>query len=353
MILQQIDKRNIPNIFSQSKRDWKLRREEIKEMICHEEYGFLPPPPVSTDYEIIDKDDTFCAGNATLTKVLIKLTLGNGNFSFPVYCSIPNHKISPAFVHINFTDAVPDKYMPSEEICDEGFAVISFCYTDITSDDGDFTNGLAGALFPNGERDANSPGKIALWAWAAIRVMDYVQTLDPIDKKNIAVTGHSRLGKTALLAGAFDERFQFVISNNSGCCGAALSRNKVGERIHNICTMFPFWFCGNFKKYMNNESNIPFDQHFLLSLTAPRNLYVSSAQEDEWADPQSEYLSCIAVDEVYKQLGEKGFIHPDRYPHENEILHEGNVGYHIRSGQHYFSRYDWLKFIAFIRKHFK
>lgn len=343
---QELNKRNVPDIPEYLLND----RGKLQELICREVYGYMPSSPLGISYETVYKDDSFCAGNAELTKVLLKIDLEEGSFSFPIYCSVPKARVSPAFVHINFRDAVPDRYMPNEEICDHGFAVISFCYSDVTSDDGNFSDGLAGVIYRNKKRDLHSPGKIALWAWGAMRAMDYVQTLDGIDKKNIAVVGHSRLGKTALVAGAFDERFSYVISNDSGCSGAAISRQKAGETINDICTMFPFWFCENYKQYMKREALMPFDQHYLLSLTAPRKLYVASAAEDIWADPDSEYLACIAADNMYRAAGETGFIHPDRFPHENEILHAGNIGYHKRSGGHYLSRYDWLRFIEFMKK---
>src|SRR5690606_24717348 len=137
----------------------------------------------------------------------------------------------------------------------------------------------------------------------------------------------SRLGKTALLAGATDERFTCVIANNSGCSGAAITRNKQGEKISDIYTNFPHWFCKNYEKYMHNEFALPFDQHFLLAAIAPRNVYVSSAVEDLWADPDSEYLSCVAASEVYEKLGIKGFIHPPRFPQVGDVFQDGKIGY--------------------------
>lgn len=359
MFNEQLEKLIFPDVFCftdgrkvTGKEQWAERRKEIQNIICAEEYGFLPPVPINLHWETIYADDTFCAGKAELLSVKLTAELQNGKFSFPVNCVLPKTgRPCPAFLHINFRDSVPDKYMPSEELCDNGFAVVSFCYTDVTSDDGDFTNGLAGAIYKGSEKTADSPGKIALWAWAVMRVMDYMQTLDSIDKKNIAVAGHSRLGKTALLAGALDERFAFIISNDSGCSGAALSRGKTGEKIKDICHTFPYWFCENYKKYVDNEESLPFDQHFLLSLAAPRKLYISSANGDAWADPKSEFLSCVAAGEVYEFLGEIGFIYPDRSPLVNESLHSGSIGYHLREGLHYFSRYDWLRFIEYILKY--
>ncbi len=354
MIRDELSKRRLPDLltFQNGERvtdadAWRKRREEIKKILCEHEYGFLPPAPEALEAEIIEKNEKFCAGSVTLTKVLLKAKLPEGEFAFPIACAIPNGKTSPAFVHINFRDNVPDAYMPTEEICDNGYAVLSFCYKDVTTDDGDFTNGLAG-LLTKGDRAPDSPGKIAMWAWAAMRVMDYAQTLPSIDKNNIAVVGHSRLGKTALLAGAMDERFACVISNDSGCSGAAISRGKVGETIGRISTRFPFWFCENYAGYGGREYDQPFDQHYLLSLAAPRKLYVASAENDEWADPASEFLGCAAVSEVYELLGEKGFVHADAMPKAGDAFHDGTVGYHLRAGEHYLSRSDWNQFFKFM-----
>ena len=350
-VLEELKSRKLPEVFPGRKNgkdvapaQWQRRRQEIRQTLCREEYGFLPPPPAAVASEVLETDDAFCAGNALLQKVRLKIPLGQDSFSFPVSCALPKKSGCPVLILINFRDNVPDLYLPSEEICDHGFAVVSFGYQDVTSDDGDFSSGLAGKLYQGRERKADDPGKIAIWAWAAMRVMDYVQGLD-------GIVGHSRLGKTALVAGAFDDRFAFVISNNSGCSGAAVTRGKCGEKIPDIFGHFPYWFCGNYGKYAGREDRMPFDQHFLLSLTAPRKLYVCSSEEDSWSDPVSEYLGCVAADEVYRALGLEGFVYPDRLPRAGDVFQRGSVGYHLRGGKHYLSRYDWLQFMNFVLSH--
>ena len=248
--------------------------------------------------------------------------------------------------------------MPSEEIADNDFAVFSFGYEDVTSDNEDFTNGLAGILYNGRDRIGCECGKIPMWSWAASRVMDYCRTLDCLDFSASAVIGHSRLGKTALYIGMMDDRFNFVISNNSGFAGAALNRNRkyreAGEPFCSVdfCVKHHMqWFCENYRKYANNEESMPYDQHFLVAASAPRHVYVASADQDLWSDPHTEYLSCCAADEVYKELGSTGFIHPDRYPETGESFHDGDVGYHIRAGAHYLGREDWQQYMDYIRKH--
>ena len=188
-----------------------------------------------------------------------------------------------------------------------------------------------------------------IWAWAASILRDYAETLDYLDHERCAVIGHSRLGKTALVAGMIDERFKIAISNDSGCSGAALSRDKLGEDIDFICNRFPFWFCENYYKYKRNEHKLPFDQHFLLASIAPRRVYVASAEEDLWADPMSEYLSCFAASEVYEKLGLKGFVAEEKPPAEDSFYHAGEIAYHIRRGKHYLSRKDWNYYMDYIK----
>ena len=206
----------------------------------------------------------------------------------------------PAFLHINFRTALPDTYQPSEELCDNGYAVFTFCYNDVTRDNNDFCDGLAGVLYDNGERkNATDCGKIAMWAWAASRVMDYICTLPEIDHSRVTVVGHSRLGKTALLAGAVDERFFCSVSNDSGCSGAAITRQKQGERVKDIVERFPFWFCKNYAKYIGKEAEMPCDQHYLVASIAPRKVLIGSAAKDGWACPPSEQFCCFAAADAF------------------------------------------------------
>lgn len=329
-----------------------MKKEEIMRLLLTEEYGFLPPAPVSVTAQIESTEEKFCAGKAILQKINLICRTQEGEFTFPIYytCPTKREKPLPCFVHINFRDLVPDRYMPSEEIVDAGYAVLSFCYQDVTSDDGDFTNGLAGHIYPGGKREKTQCGKIGLWSWAASRVMDYALTLPELDPGRICVAGHSRLGKTALLTGALDERFYCAFSNDSGCCGAALSRGKQGESIRVIYDVFPFWFCENYQKYQDHEEQLPFDQHFLIAANAPHRVYVASAANDLWADPEKEYLSCVAASSYYEEKGLTGFVHPDRLPEIGDVFGEGYIGYHLRAGEHFFSREDWQKYISYLNK---
>ncbi len=319
-------------------------------MMSEHEYGYMPEPPQHLDVKYVSEDKSFCAGKAELRKLEFTVTVEGSEFSFPVFEATPNSRApAPAFVLINFRPDVPDRYLPSEEICDRGFAVFSFCYKDITDDSDNFRSGIAD-IFGNGRRRLASTGKIAMWAWAAMRVMDHIASLPYIDKENVAIIGHSRLGKTALLAGAHDTRFKYVISNNSGSSGAAIARGKGGEQINDIINRFGYWFCPQYKKYACAEHLLPFDQHRLLALIPPRHLLIGSAELDLWADPESEFLSLVLANDAYAAYGMTGLIHGDDIPHAPTVLSEGDAHYHIRRGAHYLSREDWNLYMDFIEK---
>ena len=328
-----------------------LTRAEMLETMQKEVYGYLPPKPDSLEWKVQNAFiPDFCAGKASSQRVELTAKLGDKTFTFPFVAVIPNAPgPHPFFIHINFRPDVPDRYMPSEEIVDNGFAVLSIYYQDVTTDNGDFQNGLAGVLYENGQRGPHDAGKIAMWAWAAQRVLDYAEQEPRLDKTCVTVCGHSRLGKTALFCGATDERFTFVYSNDSGCSGAAITRDKMGETVEIITRAFPFWFCENYWQYANREHEMPFDQHYLVASVAPRYAYVASAKEDTWADPYSEMLSCVAASPAYEALGLDGFICDDRLPEVGDRWHAGHIGYHLRAGQHYFGREDWNTVMDFIR----
>ena len=332
-----------------------MAKDEIFDLLLREEYGYFPSRPDSVSVTVENPGISNFAGKGYLQKLALTIKASFGEFTFPVYYVYP-HKIKtpvPAFIHMNFRDNVPDFYQPTEEILDRGFAVFTFCYKDVTSDDGDFTNGLAGVLFPDGKRKSDDCGKLAIWAYAASAVLEYALTLPEIDHGKISVVGHSRLGKTALLAGAYDERFYCAFSNDSGCGGAALARENTGETIRDIASKrFPFWFCENYLKYIDNEDSLPFDQHYLIAANIAHRAYVASAEEDLWACPKNEYLSCVAASRYFEENGKVGFIHPDRLPEICELLHEGNIGYHIRQGTHFMSREDWNYYMDYLETQF-
>lgn len=342
MLNRELKKRNLPPLKS---------KEEMIDIIVSEEYGVLPPAPDKISWEIIPSGiGSFCTGRASLDTVNCICEINGKSFTFPFKATIPNADgAHPFFVMINFRADVPDRYLPIEEIIENGYAVLSFCYEDISLDKNEFESGLAGVLYENGKRGENDCGKISMWAWAAQRVLDWAQTQPRLDMNRAMVCGHSRLGKTALLAAATDNRFALAYSNNSGCMGAAISRDKEGERKEVICRVFPHWFTEKFNARSTDESLLEFDQHYLVSSISPRYVLIGSASEDIWADPKSEMLNCVASSPAFENEGVKGFCHSDRYAEIGESFFEGNIGYHLRQGPHYFGRPDWLKLMEFAK----
>ncbi|AEE95892.1 acetylxylan esterase [Mahella australiensis] len=333
--------------------DWYKRRKEILSLLCDEEYGLRPPEPSAVSATIQEVDEAAYAGKVIEQHLMLSVKLNEHIFCFPLHIFIPKFVKNPMLiVYIAFRPDIPDRYLPLEEITDEGFALATFCYNDVAADREDyFTGRLAGLLKKDGQRAGNDTGKLMMWSWAASRVMDYLETRNDIDRNNIAIMGHSRLGKTALITGAYDERFTFTFPNDAGCSGDAITREKEGERVKQITDKFPYWFCPNYRNYAERETQMPFDQHFLVAAIAPRYVSAGTAIEDTWADPNKQYLSYVAADDVYKLLGKKGFIHPDRLPDAGDIFHDGTVGFHMRTGTHFHSRYDWLCFMEFMKKH--
>lgn len=326
-----------------------LSKKQITDMLLYEEYGFIPEKERQVSADITDRNESFCAGKADLVSLVINTESELGKFSFPAYYVCPKGKKNvPLFIHINFRDLIPDKYQPTEEIIDRGYAVMTFCYKDVTSDDGDFSNGIADVWYRGEKRDPHAAGKISMWAWAAMRLADYAETLPEIDKSRIFVVGHSRLGKTALLAGALDDRFACAFSNDSGCSGAAVSRGKNGETIRDICNKFDYWFCENYIKYVDNEDLLPFDQHFLLAANVGHKVYVASAKEDLWSDPDAEFLSCRLACDYFKANGQKAMLPEKNTASPGDFFHGGDIGYHIRSGKHYLSREDWKLYMDYL-----
>jgi hypothetical protein len=177
--------------------------------------------------------------------------------------------------------------------------------------------------------------------------MDVLERDREIDAKHVAVMGHSRLGKTALWAGAQDTRFSIVISNESGEGGASISRRMFGEQTRDLNAHFPHWFDGNFKKYSDHEDQMPFDSHMLMSLIAPRGLYVASAEEDRHSDPRGEFLGAAEASKVWELFGKKGIGTMEMPALQHPVGQD--VRYHIRAGKHDVTAYDWEQYLKFAK----
>lgn len=335
---------------------WKKnRRQEILELFRENVYGRVPSTPYTRSFTIVNEDKNAMNGNATLKQVDITISSGGKSLVIHLTLFVPNNvkKPVPAFLLIDNrgpantdpTRKVKSEFWPAEQVIERGYAIAVFYNADVDADNYDeFKNGIHGIL--DRERQPDSWGTIAAWAWGASRCMDYFISDKEIDSKKVAVVGHSRGGKTALWAGAEDQRFALVVSNESGCGGAALARRKYGETIARINTACPHWFCTNYRKYNNNENALPVDMHMLMALIAPRAVYVTSAAEDLWADPRGSYLSLYYSMPVFQLLKTKSFLPFDMPPLDKPVI-SGKTGYHIRSGAHNMLLKDWNWFMDF------
>lgn len=349
-----------------SAKEWRdIRRREILELFRTNVYGRAPVGrPEKLRFETRETTKTALAGKATRKLVDIHFSGPGGKGVIRLAVFIPNDagKPVPGFVlicnrsrtNIDATRKRKSPFWPVERIVERGYVAAAFHNSDLDPDKHDgFKNGVHGIFdAKDAPRPSDAWGTIAAWAWGASRAMDYFETDGDIDATRMAVVGHSRGGKTSLWCGAEDERFALVISNESGCTGAALARRKKGESIRAINRGFPHWFCANYKRYDNKEDELPVDQHELIALMAPRLVYVASASEDKWADPEGEFLSCVHAGPVYRLFGLRG-LGSAKMPKPNQPLHDGHIGYHMRAGKHNLVEYDWNCFMDFADKHWK
>lgn len=340
------------------------RRPEILEMFRKYAYGRNPiDRPVDMSFKVFDLDRNAMEGMATRKQVEIKFGGKEDSLKMILVIFLPNdsRKPVPTYLLISHrgisnldpTREVKSGFWPAEEIVGRGYGIAAFYAGDLDEDSFDeFQDGVHAKFDKPGPRPDDAWGTLAAWAWGASRAMDYFESDNEIDHERVAVVGHSRGGKTSLWAGASDERFAMTVSNSSGCGGAALSRRKMGNPVEIMNRKHPHWYCENYKQYNEKEELMPFDQHMLLALVAPRLLYVASADQDIWADPRGEFLSCVHADPVYQLLGVKG-LQTKNMPALNTPVHEGRIGYHIRTGRHNLTEYDWHRYLDFTDKHWK
>jgi hypothetical protein len=373
-----------------SEKVWlKKRRPEILKLFTNEVYGKVPGELGISEVKVWESADNALNGLARRKQLSVFFRKDNRSLELnvlmylpkttekvPVFlaynfsgnhtiCSDPNIRLTESWVANDPSVGIINNQVteqsrgtdsqswPVEEIIKAGYGLVTVYYGDIDPDKNDFSDGIQPFFYKEGQTspELDEWGSIAAWAWGYSRVMDYLEQEPLVDSKKVALLGHSRLGKTALWAGATDPRFAMVISNESGCGGAALSKRIFGETVQTINTSFPHWFCSNFHEYSNNEDKLPVDQHMLLALIAPRPLYIASAEDDKWADPRGEFLSAKYASAVYELLGLEGLPAKEMPEVNHPVM--GTIGYHIRSGKHGLTEYDWKQYIKFADKYFK
>ena len=343
--------------------DWEaMRRPEIARIFEREVYGHLPRDHDGVTFSVTP-DAGVLDGRARMRRVDI-ITTGSGrSYTFPLYLFLPAEAREPvpAFLLISYlelpfmqgAEVESTPFLPIDTIVEQGFAAAVFHVSAVTPDDTTtFRQGVLEALFPDQIDQPHGTGAISSWAWGAMRAMDYFVDSRDVDHERVALVGHSRGGKTALWAGAMDERFAITISNQSGAVGAAISRRTFGETIRAITSRFGYWFAPYFSRYADAEPDLPVDQHSLISLIAPRAVYVAGAEDDLWADPRGEYLGLYHGSRVYSEIYGMDVALPAEPPAVHEPIHQEYIGYHIREGVHGLELYDWQQYIRFAIRHF-
>ena len=348
------------------------RRDEVLRLFEDSVYGKTPEQRLKVRYELVEEDRNALEGRATRKQVAA--FLGESGYRIDLLLYVPNDASgpSPAFLGLNFNgnhsvhadDAILKRGMSGkrgsyagrwqlETLIKRGYALVTVHRDQIDPDNyrNDFSDGIHPLFYKKNQvlPESGQWGSIGAWAWGLSRVLDWLETEALVDASRVAVIGHSRLGKTALWAGAQDRRFAMVVSNDSGCGGAALYRRCYGERIHHMIKPVGYWFCRNHHQYQQREHELPIDQHMLLSLVAPRPLYVASATNDRWADPKGEFLAAKYASPVYELFELEG-LSDYQQPSPNEPIHT-RIGYHLRAGKHDVTEFDWKQYLAFADQH--
>ena len=365
--------------------DWETQRAPFwKNMLLSQVYGSIPPATAieTVSHTVINPD--FLDSRASLVAVRLRLTIGDQSFLQDVHFVIPNTKgphplilgagscpddialpfegverlegvlypgycdgegFSASLAHFVFGRYIETP--PLEDLIDHGFAFGAYYPGMIVPDSPDAALGILDNL-PKSGMDHGPYGAIGIWAWVASRITDYVETDVAFDADRVILFGHSRSGKSSLLAGALDSRIAGVIAHQSGTGGAALQKNDIGEPIKEITSTYPHWFTPSYALYASRANELPFDQHMLVAMMAPRPLLLGNSARDQWSDPKGSFAAAKAAGAVYELYGEDGFTAKnlkDFNPRET-------LAFQFREGTHGITPEDWTPFLEWLDVHF-
>ena len=376
----------------------RLRRPEILQLFEENVFGRTPSTSMPVRVLRTEVDAHALHGLARRTQITLAVgTSGQRIWHLLEYMPANIHRPAPVFIGLNFdgnqtVDAdpginlnpvwVPDPGLKNQHLAKElsrhvlitpsadsrgaaasqwqvekivarGYGFATIYAGDVEPD---FIGGIGYGIRPLFFTEAQSLpladdwGAIGAWAWGMSRIVDVLSNDENVDAHRFIAFGFSRFGKAALWAAAQDERFAMVISSESGQAGATLSHRQVGEPIDHLMLAFPYWFCGYYQHYLGRSQSLPVDGHLLLSLIAPRPLYIGSAIDDPFSDPEGEFLAARAVSSVYALYGMKGITEENTPSVEHPV---GDVvAYHVRRGGHDVTAYDWEQYLDFADRHF-
>jgi hypothetical protein len=351
----------------------------------HYVYGRAPTPPPEQRWQVWDEEPAALDGTALRRQVTLHLAPegmeGTADAPPPLelllYVPADAPRPVPTFLGLNFygnhtvthDPAVPlsERWIPSRgdgvvenrateatrgtaasrwaigQTLGRGYAVATLYHGDLDPDHEVWSDGVHPSYYaPDQSRPAPGEwGAVAAWSWGLSRALDYLVVDPDVDGERVAVMGHSRNGKAALWAGAMDERFALIVSHQSGCTGAALSRRRMGETVFSINLLFPHWFTSRYAEFSDREDHLPLDQHLLIALLAPRPVLVLSGVEDDWSDPEGEFLGAFHAEPVYQLLGTPGTGLAEPTWPEVGVLVGGPLAYYLRSGGHTVDATSW------------
>lgn len=361
---------------------WNARRRlEILNLYQAEIFGRVPANAPAVHAEVVSAGDVVENGAGVRRHVVLHFGPGRAGPRADLVVYLPTsataRRPAPVLLQLVFLRGLPSETpdapvseqaarnvgatpttvetAPVAEVFRRGFAYATFRYTDVQPDaNGTFAHGVAALAYARGQTKPapDEWGTIGIWAWAASRVLDWMGTVPELDANRVALIGHSRLGKTALWASAQDPRFALVFASCSGEMGAALSRRDFGETVDDMAVMFPYWFAGNFQKYVGHWDRMPVDAHLLIALSAPRPVFLTGGTEDQWADPKGEFLAAVAAGPVYRLLGEKDLGKTELPPVDRPLI-DGKLGWLYHSGPHAILPADWNAFLDFADRNLK
>ncbi len=343
------------------------RRPEIIGLYEREIFGRIPAGTPKVAWTVGATDSAALGGTALMKKVAGTVGSGAGALTLNVTMYTPAKAPGPVPIILlaNFGGGsapvragggaqVGDPPVAAE-ILARGWGYAMVGYNDIQPDRANaLDQGIIGlTATPGKDRGPDEWGSISAWAWGVSRIIDYLETDKSVDARQIALQGHSRLGKAALWASALDDRIKVVYASCSGEMGAALSRRDWGESVDDMTQNFPWWFAGNFQKYAGRWYELPVDAHLLIALSAPRPVFLTGGTADQWADPVGMFLAGVHAGPVYRLLGKRDLGVSAGPPPLDTPLTTGDIGWHYHTGGHSATPADWRAFLTFAGKYLK